>query len=56
VAERVAREIVSLPMFPQLTSEQQLRVAEEILAFTSKTANKQAEGENSLVATADQVA
>jgi dTDP-4-amino-4,6-dideoxygalactose transaminase len=46
VAERVAREIVSLPMFPQLTSEQQVQVAEEILAFTAKTAHKQAEGEN----------
>jgi dTDP-4-amino-4,6-dideoxygalactose transaminase len=27
VAERVAAEIVSLPMFPQLTAEQQERVA-----------------------------
>ena len=35
VAERVAREIVSLPMFPQLTTGQQARVAAEIAAFTS---------------------
>jgi len=35
VASRVAYEIVSLPMFPQLTFEQQGRVAEEILAFCS---------------------
>ncbi len=35
VASRVATEIVSLPMFPQLTLEQQERVAEEILAFCS---------------------
>jgi dTDP-4-amino-4,6-dideoxygalactose transaminase len=56
VAERVAAEIVSLPMFPQLTSEQQVRVAEEILAFTSKTAHKQAEGENSSATTAERVA
>ena len=36
VAERAATEIVSLPMFPQLTEQQQARVVEEILAFTSK--------------------
>ena len=36
VAARVAAEIVSLPMFPQLTADQQARVAEEILAFTSE--------------------
>ena len=36
VAGRVAAEIVSLPMFPQLTADQQARVAEEILAFTSR--------------------
>jgi len=36
VTERVASEIVSLPMFPQLTEQQQSRVVEEILAFTSK--------------------
>lgn len=33
VASRVAAEIVSLPMFPQLTSEQQARVAGEVLRF-----------------------
>lgn len=33
VAERLAREIVSLPMFPHLTAEQQARVAEEIRIF-----------------------
>ena len=43
VAERVAAEIVSLPMFPQLTAEQQARVVEEILNFTSMTARKHAE-------------
>ena len=35
VARRIAGEIVSLPMFPQLTADQQARVAEEVLAFTS---------------------
>ena len=33
VAEKVAGEILSLPMYPQLTSEQQARVVEEILSF-----------------------
>ena len=33
VTERIASQIVSLPMFPQLTAEQQGRVAEEILRF-----------------------
>jgi len=33
-AERVAAEIVSLPMFPQLTADQQARVVEEIRTFT----------------------
>ena len=36
VAERVASEIVSLPMFPQLTVQQQEKVVDEILAFTTK--------------------
>ena len=44
VARRVAGEIVSLPMFPQLTSSQQARVVEEVLAFTSK--NKRVEGQS----------
>jgi dTDP-4-amino-4,6-dideoxygalactose transaminase len=47
VTEKAAAEIVSLPMFPQLTAEQQSRVVEEILAFTSNGARKQAEGEES---------
>jgi dTDP-4-amino-4,6-dideoxygalactose transaminase len=33
VTERVAKEIVSLPMFPQLTSEQQDRVVSETVAL-----------------------
>ena len=35
VAERAAAEIVSLPMFPQLTVDQQVKVAEEIQVITS---------------------
>lgn len=34
VAEKVSAEIVSLPMYPQLTAEQQAEVAEQILEFT----------------------
>ena len=40
VAESAATEILSLPMFPQLTAEQQARVAGEILAFSSKSSGK----------------
>ena len=43
VTEKAAAEIVSLPMFPQLTAAQQGRVVEEILNFTSMTARKQVE-------------
>jgi dTDP-4-amino-4,6-dideoxygalactose transaminase len=53
ITEKAAAEIVSLPMFPQLRAEQQARVAEEILTFTSRTVRKQAEGGDSVVASAD---
>jgi dTDP-4-amino-4,6-dideoxygalactose transaminase len=43
ISEKAAAEIVSLPMFPQLKAEQQVRVVEEILNFTSMTARKQVE-------------
>lgn len=33
VTEKIAKEILSLPMFPQLTPDQQRRVVEETLAF-----------------------
>jgi dTDP-4-amino-4,6-dideoxygalactose transaminase len=35
VSEQVAREILSLPMFPGLTEEQQRQVAEGFRAFSS---------------------
>lgn len=41
VAARVASEIVSLPMFPQLTKEQQAKVAEQVLSFTSQSGRAQ---------------
>jgi dTDP-4-amino-4,6-dideoxygalactose transaminase len=37
VCEKVAAQILSLPMFPQLTMEQQARVAEESLQFLNAT-------------------
>jgi dTDP-4-amino-4,6-dideoxygalactose transaminase/acetyltransferase-like isoleucine patch superfamily enzyme len=40
VTERVAAEIVSLPMFPQLTPAQQARVAAEVGVFLAKTRNE----------------
>jgi dTDP-4-amino-4,6-dideoxygalactose transaminase len=36
VTERMAGEILSLPMYPQMTQEQQHRVVEEVKAFVSK--------------------
>jgi dTDP-4-amino-4,6-dideoxygalactose transaminase len=45
VAELVAAEIISLPMFPHLTAAQQATVAEEILAFTSKASRKRMQAE-----------
>ncbi len=37
VAERVAEEILSLPMFPQLTAEQQERVVDQVKAFLAQS-------------------
>jgi dTDP-4-amino-4,6-dideoxygalactose transaminase/acetyltransferase-like isoleucine patch superfamily enzyme len=37
VSERVAAQIVSLPMYPQLTAEQQARVADETTQFVQST-------------------
>lgn len=45
VAEKVAAEIMSLPMYPQLTAAQQARVANEILSFTG-TALPQVQRDN----------
>jgi dTDP-4-amino-4,6-dideoxygalactose transaminase len=52
VTEKAAAEIISLPMFPQLTPEQQGRVVEEVLAFISMTARKQVETEAGTFTTA----
>jgi dTDP-4-amino-4,6-dideoxygalactose transaminase len=52
VCEKIAAEIVSLPMYPQLTAEQQNRVVKQILSFNSKFTRKQAEAEVSALAAA----
>jgi dTDP-4-amino-4,6-dideoxygalactose transaminase len=51
VASRVAAEIVSLPMFPQLTTEQQARVAQETLAFATAHSSKSAVGATAVAQT-----
>jgi dTDP-4-amino-4,6-dideoxygalactose transaminase len=56
VARRVASEIVSLPMFPQLTTDQQARVAEEVLAFTTQISGKLAKREETSLVPALQTA
>jgi dTDP-4-amino-4,6-dideoxygalactose transaminase/acetyltransferase-like isoleucine patch superfamily enzyme len=49
VSSRLAKEIVSLPMFPQLTPDQQQRVVQEVLAFAG-TLQEKPTPEESLVA------
>ena len=52
VSERVAGEIVSLPMYPQLTTEQQVQVVREVLYFgETASATKRAVGEPVAVVT-----
>jgi dTDP-4-amino-4,6-dideoxygalactose transaminase len=46
VTECVSREIISLPMFPQLTTDQQSEVAAAILAFTSQIRSEWTEGDS----------
>ncbi len=49
VAEKVAAEIVSLPMFPQLTAEQQGRVVDEIVRFVQTAPPKEAMTESAVL-------
>jgi dTDP-4-amino-4,6-dideoxygalactose transaminase/acetyltransferase-like isoleucine patch superfamily enzyme len=56
VATHLAAEIVSLPMFPQLTSQQLARVAEEVLAFTKAEAGDEAVDRQDAMAQANQLA
>jgi dTDP-4-amino-4,6-dideoxygalactose transaminase/acetyltransferase-like isoleucine patch superfamily enzyme len=43
VTERVSSEIISLPMFPQLTAFQQARVVKEIISFAQEATSRQVE-------------
>lgn len=52
VAEKMAAEILSLPMFPQLTEDQQKRVVEQVKNFVSQTPRKGAETDDAILATA----
>lgn len=57
VCERIAGEIVSLPMYPQLSAEQQAHVVKEVLGFTQvATAPKHPAGEGNSLAAAEQSA
>ncbi len=56
VATHLAGEIVSLPMFPQLTAQQLARVAEEVLAFTKSEAGDEAVEKQDAMAQANQLA
>jgi dTDP-4-amino-4,6-dideoxygalactose transaminase len=56
ICEEIATEIVSLPMFPSLTAEQQKRVVQEIVAFNAQFNRKHAEADNSALAAADRMA
>jgi|HubBroStandDraft_5_1064220.scaffolds.fasta_scaffold00340_6 dTDP-4-amino-4,6-dideoxygalactose transaminase len=54
VCERAAAEIVSLPMYPQLTAEQQAHVVKEVLNFVGVAgASKQPSGESKSLAAAE---
>jgi len=57
VCEKIAADILSLPMYPQLTGEQQKRVVEEILQFAdSAAAPKRAAAESAPSTTAGRTA
>ncbi len=56
ICDKIAAEIVSLPMYPQLSPEQQVRVVDEILSFTSRFSRKHAEADVTALATGDRTA
>ena len=54
VCEKVADQIVSLPMFPQMTAEQQHRVVEEVVRFVqSRVTSRHASAESNDLALAE---
>ena len=56
VTEKAAAEIVSLPMFPQLTAPQQARVVEEVVSVASRFTRKNAEADVTSLAAANRTA
>jgi dTDP-4-amino-4,6-dideoxygalactose transaminase len=56
VTARAAKEIISIPMFPQLTGAQQSRVVEQIADFTSRAQPKRAVAIESAAMSAEQTA
>jgi dTDP-4-amino-4,6-dideoxygalactose transaminase len=56
VSAAASAEIVSLPMYPQLTSDQQQRVVEELLAFAAASAPKRVDSAVSALLIAEQTA
>jgi dTDP-4-amino-4,6-dideoxygalactose transaminase len=57
VSERIAAEIVSLPMYPQLSAEQQAHVVKEVLRFAQMaSAPKHPAGETNSLTVAEQSA
>jgi dTDP-4-amino-4,6-dideoxygalactose transaminase len=57
VCEKIAHQIVSLPMFPQMTGEQQRRVVEEIARFVeSRISSKHVSAESLDLAVAERTA
>ena len=57
ICEKIADQIVSLPMFPQMTAEQQRRVVEEIVQFVqSRLTSNHVSAESGDLATAERMA
>jgi dTDP-4-amino-4,6-dideoxygalactose transaminase len=55
VTESASSEILSLPMFPQLSESQRERVAAEVLAFTSTRPHKDPEGPSDSLVSAESI-
>ena len=55
VAESAAAEIISIPMFPQLTSEQLEKVCAEVKSFTAKPQQGPAKVELERLLTAERI-
>jgi dTDP-4-amino-4,6-dideoxygalactose transaminase len=57
VCEKIAAEIISLPMYPQITAEQQARVVRELLHFVkNRTVSKLVSSESDELATSGRTA